>query len=139
MLGSSAIIWSSRKQGITALSSTEAEYVAATSSACQAVWLKRLIDNMGYLQDELIEILCDNRLAISITKNPTMHGRTKHMDIRFHFIRGLVADGKVILKHCRTDEQLADLFTKPLSVNKHNHFKLMLGVCSFDLRENVGE
>ena len=87
MLGSSAIIWSSRKQGITALFSTEAEYVAATSSACQAVWLKRLIEDMGYFQDEPVEILCDNRSAISITKNPTMHGRTKHMDIHFSFYK----------------------------------------------------
>lgn len=117
MLGSSAVTWSSRKHSITALSSIEAKYVDATSSVCQAIWLKRLLEDMGHLQDEAIEILCDNRPGIYITKNPTMHGRTKHVDIRFHFIRGLVADGKIIVKHCISDEQLAFLFTKSLPIN----------------------
>ena len=66
-----------------------------------------------------------------------MHGRTKHIDIRFHFIRGLIADGKITLKHCGTDEQLADIFTKPLPIYKHNYFKSMLNVCNFVSREGV--
>ena len=125
MLGCSMITKSSRKQEITTLSTTKAKYVAATSSACQVVWLKRLFKDIGQIQVETTEIFHGNRSTISITKNPTMHGRTKHMDIWFHFIRGLVADGKITLKHYGTNEQLIDIFTKPLSVHKHNYLKSM--------------
>lgn len=116
----------SEARGNCALSTMETEYVAATSSAYQAIWLRRLLEDMGQVQVEATEIFCDSRLAISITRNPTMHRRTKHMDIRFHFIRGLVADGKIILKHCGIDEQLAGVFTKPLPIHKHNYFRYML-------------
>ena len=125
MLGCSTITKNSRKQEITTLSTTKAEYVAATSSTCQAVWLRRLLKDMGQIQIETTEIFCSNRSIISTTKNPTTHGRTKHMDKRFHFIRGLVADGKITLKHYGTNKQLVDIFTKPLSIHKHNYFKSM--------------
>lgn len=86
---------------------------------------------MDQIQIEATEILCDNRSVISLTKNPTMHLRTKHMNIHFHFIRGLVTDGKILLKYCKTKDQLADILTNRLPINKFKYFRSMLGVYSF--------
>ena len=76
-------------------------------------------------------IWCDNKSAISIAKNPAMHRRTKHIDTRFHFIRGLVAEGEIQLVHCGTNDQIADIMTKALFTQKHNVFRAALGVKSF--------
>ena len=81
LLGSSAVTWSSEKQQVTALSTTEAEYIAATSSACPVIWLRRLLADMNQEQSSATLIMCDSKSAISIAKNPTMHGCTKHIDI----------------------------------------------------------
>lgn len=72
-----------------------------------------------------------------MTKNPTFHGRTKHIDIRFHFIRDLVASNEIALNYCSTDEQLADIFTKALPSHKHVYFRTKLGVCNFESRGSV--
>lgn len=83
---------------------------------------------MNEKQLEPTVIYCDNKSAIAIAKNPAMHGRTKHIDTRFHFIRGLIADEEIKLLHCSTNEQVADVLTKALSVKKHVHFTEQLGV-----------
>lgn len=72
--------------------------------------------------------------AIAIAKNPTHQGRTKHIDVRFHFIRGLVGDGVISMHHCRTEDQLADRFTKPLTIEKHEKLRNLLGVCMLQSR-----
>ena len=130
-LGSAAIAWSSKKQDITALSSTEAEYISATLAVCQVVWLKRLLEGLNLKQCDPTVILRDNKSAISIVKNPAMHRRTKHIDTRFHFIRGLVAEGEIHLIHCGTNDQTTDILTKALSTQKHERFRAALGVRSF--------
>lgn len=89
---------------------------------------------MDHEQQDATKIFCDNQSTIAITKNPAMHGRTKHIDIRFHFIRDLVADGEIILKYCSTHDQLADVFTKSLPSEKHSKFTLQLGVCNYESR-----
>ena len=136
-LGSGAVCWSSKKQAVTALSSSEAEYTAATSSACQAVWLRRILADINQEHEEPTVIYCDNKAAIAMTKNPAYHGRTKHVDIRVHFIRDLVVEGKVVLQYCNTNEQVADVLTKALSRDKHVYFKSKLGVCNFESRGSV--
>lgn len=136
-LGSGVITWSSKKQPMTALSSTEAEYVAATSAACQAIWLRRLLAEVNQEQEGATEIFCDNVAAISMSKNPAFHSRTKHIDIRHHFIRDLVAEGKITLEYCSTHEQVADILTKSLSKEKFCYFRSMMGVRKFELREGV--
>lgn len=73
-------------------------------------------------------IWCDNMSSIAIAKNPMFHSRTKHIDIRFHYIRSLVADGIITLKHCSTSEQLTDLLTKPLPAQHHQELKFKMGV-----------
>ncbi|GJZ17872.1 retrovirus-related pol polyprotein from transposon TNT 1-94 [Tanacetum coccineum] len=107
-----AVSWSSKKQATVALSSTKAEYVAATSSACQAVWLRRILCDLSEEQVEATDIFCDNQSAVMLARNPIYHGRTKHVEIKHHFIRELIARGEVNLKSCRTEEKLADLMTK---------------------------
>lgn len=77
------------------------------------------------------KLWCDNISAIAVAKNPTHHGRTKHIDVRFHFIRGLVSDGVIALDHCRTEDQLADILTKPLPTDKHVRFRRLLGMREF--------
>ena len=72
-----------------------------------------------------------------MTKNPAFHSRTKHIDIRYHFIRDLVESGSIVLKRCGTNEQVADILTKALPVAKHGYFRLQMGVTSFEARESV--
>lgn len=100
-LGSGAISWGLKKQDITALSTTKAEHTAASATPWQGLWLKRMLEDCRTNQDSAIEIWCDNRSAIEIAKNPTHHGRTKHIEIHFHFIRDLVSDGVIMLKYCK--------------------------------------
>lgn len=128
MLGSGAIAWSSKKQPITALSSTEAEYISVTSAACEAVWLRRLLQDMNEKQACPTTLMCDNKSAISIARNPILHGRTKHIDTRYHFIRDLIKDGTINIIHCSTLDQVADVFTKGLPNCKFEVLRNMLGM-----------
>ena len=129
LLSSGAISWSSKKQPIVSLSSTEVEFIAAASCACQAVWLKRVLGKLGQNQGKPTIIHCDSSSAIKLSKNPVMHGRSKHIDVRFHFLRELTKAGTVELVHCGTQEQLADVMTKPLKLDAFLKLRGLLGVC----------
>ncbi|XP_022875774.1 uncharacterized protein LOC111394250 [Olea europaea var. sylvestris] len=89
-LGTNIISWSSRKQRSIALSSAEAEYIAAADAACEAVWLRRILKDLMIEQQEPTTIHCDNMSAIAMTKNPVFHARSKHIELRHHFIRDLI-------------------------------------------------
>lgn len=132
LIGGSAVSWASKKQPIVTLSTTEAEYVAATSCAQQAIWLKQVLEEMGSKQDGSIVIWCDNSSTIKLSKNPVFHGRSKHIAVRFHFLRNLAHDGVVKLVHCDTSEQLADMFTKPLKLEAFEKLRKVLGVCDLN-------
>jgi len=106
------------------LSLLEAEYVAVTGAAYEAIWLRRLLADFLQVQGAAKEIFCDKKATISMTKNLAFHSRTKHIDIRYHFIRKLVADGEVTLSYCNTNSQVTDIFTKLLSWAKHEVFRL---------------
>lgn len=131
-LGSTAISWSSKKQSTVALSSTEAEYVAATSAGCQAVWLRRILHDLGHEQSEATIIKCDNKSAVMLAKNPVHHSRTKHIDIKHHYIRELIASEEIQLENCRSKEQVADLLTKSLPQAKHEGLSTKMGVSTFE-------
>lgn len=90
MLSNAAISWSSKKQHVVSLSTTEAEFIAATTCACQAVWLRRILKELGHEQLKETTVMCDNSSTIKLSKNPVLHGRSKHIDVRFHFLRNLV-------------------------------------------------
>ncbi|CAA7016057.1 unnamed protein product [Microthlaspi erraticum] len=107
MLGGGAILWASKKQPIVTLSTTEAEFVAAAYGACQGVWLRNILEEIGYAQEEGTVLFCDNSSTIKLSKNPVLHGRSKHIHVRFHFLRELVNDGVIALDYCTTQEQLS--------------------------------
>ncbi|XP_072066584.1 secreted RxLR effector protein 161-like [Arachis hypogaea] len=104
-LGSGAISWSSKKQPVVALSTAEAEYIAAASCATQAVWLRRILEELNEKQSTPTTIFCDNKSAIALCKNLVFHGRSKHIDIRVHKIRELVNEKEVVIEYCPTEEQ----------------------------------
>lgn len=131
-MGSSVVSWSSKKQQVVALSTTEAEYMAAASSASQAVWLCRLLAELHQEQNFPTTIYCDNRSAIALTRNPVFHGISKHIDIKFHYIRDLVTEGEILLDFCKSEDQIADIFTKPLGAEVFYIMKEKLGVRSIE-------
>ena len=126
-LGGSLVSWSSRKQHSVALSTAEAEYVAAGSCCAQLLWLNQTLGDYG-LNFRKIPILCDNNSAICISKNPVHHSRTKHIDIRHHFIRDHVEKDDVKLERVDTLDQIADIFTKPLPFAQFSALRLKLGM-----------
>eukprot|EP00253_Pinus_taeda_P029485 PITA_29485 len=103
-MGLGAISWASKKQCIVALSTAEAEYVAATTATCKEIWMRRMLRSLGQEQEKATVIFCDNSSAIALSNNSVFHKRTKHIDIRFHYIRELVSNGEITLQHCRTQE-----------------------------------
>jgi hypothetical protein len=127
-LGSSAFTWSSKKQPIVTLSTCEAEYVAATSSVCHAIWLRKLLKELHMPQEDATEIFVDNKSAIALVKNPVFHDRSKHIDTRYHFIRECIAKKEVQLKFVKTHDQVADIFTKPLKNEIFSKLRALLGV-----------
>lgn len=129
ILSDAAVAWSSRKQPIVTLSTTEAEFVATAACTCQMVWMKRVLKRIGYEGSTSPVIFCDNSSTIKLSKNPVMHGKSKHIDVRFHFLRDLVNEGAVQLNYCGTQQQVADIFTKPLKLETFQEFRKKLGVC----------
>ena len=128
MLSDGAISWSSKKQGSTALSSTEAEYIAAAHAAKEAIWLRTLLSELRQLVDRPTTLLIDNQSAIAIAKNPAFHARTKHIDVCYHFLWEKYTSGELELEYVPTGEQIADVLTKGLSRQKHELFCSSMGV-----------
>ncbi|WVZ63940.1 hypothetical protein U9M48_013530 [Paspalum notatum var. saurae] len=113
LLGTSLVSWSSRKQASVALSTTKAEYVAAASCCSLLLWMKATLSDFG-LRFGRIPILVYSNSAISVAKNPVLHSRTKHIDVRFHFLRDHYEKGDIDLIHVVSANRLADIFSKPL-------------------------
>ena len=109
--------WSSKKQNFVALSTAEAEYVAVDACCAQVLWMKQTLKDFGYELTK-IPLLCDNKSAIKLANNPVNHSRTKHIDIRHHFLRDHEAKGDIVIHHVSTEKQLADIFTKPLDESR---------------------
>ncbi|PON82251.1 hypothetical protein TorRG33x02_219530, partial [Trema orientale] len=103
-IGDTAFTWMSKKQLIITLSSCEAEYVAATSCVCHAIWLKNLLKELCIPQNEPTEICIDNKSAIALVKNSVFHDRSKHIDTRYHYIRECVTKKDVQLKYVKTQD-----------------------------------
>ena len=112
-LGRSLVCWSSKKQNCIALSTTEAEYISAASCCAQLLWMRQTLKDYGVNFDK-VPLLCDNESAIKIAYNPVLHSKTKHIEIRHHFIRDHVEKGDIDLSYVSTKDQLADIFTKAL-------------------------
>ncbi|GAA0173738.1 transmembrane signal receptor [Lithospermum erythrorhizon] len=128
LLGNNVISWSSKKQPIVTLSTCKSEYIVATSCACHAIWLRRLLKELQLPQMEPTEIMTDNRLALSLAKNPVFHDRSKHIDTRFHFIRQCIEQREIDLKCIKSLDQTADIFTKPLKFDIFDKMRKLLGI-----------
>ncbi|XP_020698693.1 uncharacterized protein LOC110111254 [Dendrobium catenatum] len=122
-IGSTLVFWATKKQSTIARSSTEAEYRALTSLATELIWLRRLLKEFHVEHSSPVPIFCDNISAISLAHNPVFHARTKHIEIDHHFIRECVNNGTVVIHHVSTNDQIADIFTKPLSTSKFCDFR----------------
>ncbi|XP_050915169.1 secreted RxLR effector protein 161-like [Lathyrus oleraceus] len=127
-LGTGAIPWSSKKQPVVTLSTAEAEYIAAAGCATQTIWIRRILEVIHQKQNNPTKIYCDNKSAITLSKNLVFHGRSKHIDIQFHKIRELIAEKEVVIEYCPAEEQIADIFTKPLKIESFYKLKKMLGM-----------
>ena len=112
------VSWSSKLQQTVALSSVEAEYMAASSATQEAIHLRNILEALGQSQPESTTIYCDNQGSIHLTQNPIAHGRTKHIDIRVHFVREMCERKVVHFKYIPTEHNVADMFTKPLGTTK---------------------
>ncbi|CAJ2645128.1 unnamed protein product [Trifolium pratense] len=130
-LGSNLVSWFSKKQNSVSLSTAEAEYIAAGSSCSQLLWMRQMLKEYSVEQD-VMTLYCDNLSAINISKNPIQHSRTKHIDIRHHFIRELVEEKIVTLEHIASEEHLVDIFTKALDASQFEKLRGKLGICLFE-------
>ena len=118
----------SKKQKSVALSTAEAEYIVASMSCCEVVWLWKLFSELfGHVIDTII-ILCDDQSGIRLSENPVFHDQSKHIDIRYHFVQDMVQRGVIRLNHIGTDEQIADILTQPLGKVKFITFCEKLGI-----------
>jgi hypothetical protein len=110
LLGRSLVLWASKKQNFVALSTAEAEYVAAASCCAQLIWMKQTLRDYG-LKFTRVPLLCDNESAVKMANNPVQHSRTKHIDIRHHFLRDHVSKRNIDIIGVGRDDQLVDIFS----------------------------
>jgi hypothetical protein len=128
MVDGGAVSWSSKKQELVTLSTTEAEYVAQTHAAKEAIWLRRLLTELFGPLEGPTTLFSDSKSAIALAQDGHYHARTKHIDIRYHFIRYVVDAGTIKLVYCSTDDMTADTLTKALPSVKAKHFAKALGL-----------
>ncbi|KAL1198911.1 Retrovirus-related Pol polyprotein from transposon TNT 1-94 [Cardamine amara subsp. amara] len=143
--GSSPITWCSQKQNTVALSSCEAEFMAATEAARQAIWLQDLLSEITGWKTKQVPIKIDNKSAIALTKNLVFHGKSKHIHKRYHFIRECIERELVDVEHVPGTERKADILTKTLVRIKFAEMRNLIGVQDMSkikstklTRENVG-
>ena len=129
LIDGAAISWASRKQELVTLSTAEAEYVAATHASKECIWLRRLMQPLFGLSPSPTTLYCDNQAALRLATDDNYHARTKHIDIRFHFIRQTITDGHVNINYCPTQDMTADILTKALPKYKVALHSLNLGIC----------
>jgi hypothetical protein len=129
IIGGGAIGWSSKRQNLVALSSTEAEYIGLSNAGQQLCWLRTFFEDIGYSQEIPTTLFCNNQGAIILTKDPEYRTKTKHIQWKYHYIRDdVVAKGQAIIQYIPTDDMVADIFTKPLSLEKFEKFSHALGL-----------
>jgi hypothetical protein len=119
LVGGAPISWSARK---------EPEYIVASLCACQGVWLCNLMNEVTHVKCNNVIIKVDNLSAINLAKNPIAHGRSKHIEMRFHYLREQVSKGNIKLEYCRTELQVADLLAKVVTVKPFIRLKGLMGV-----------
>ena len=119
-LAKAPVSWKSTLQSTVAVSTTEAEYMAVTEAVKEAIWLNGLLKDLGVVQSH-ISLYCDSQSAIHLAKNQVYHSRTKHIDVRYHFVREVFEKGKILLQKIPTADNPADMMTKVVTTIKFNH------------------
>src|ERR1039457_5480265 len=122
------ISWSSKKQHTVAMSSSDTEYQALAAATKEALWLRSLLDELGYKQAQVTVIQQDNKSTIALARNLIQHERTKHIDVAHHFIRDCIERKVIDLAYCSTDDMLADIMMKPLPVGKFRSCREGIGI-----------
>jgi hypothetical protein len=128
--GRSLVSWASKKQNSVALSTTESEYIAADHCCVQLLWMRQTLRDYGY-KLSIVPLLCDNDSAIRMTYNPVEHSRTKHINIRYHFLRDHQPKRDIEIAYVNTHNQLADIFTKPLDEKTFSKLMNELNILDF--------
>ena len=131
ILFGNVISWKASLQSMVALSTTEVEFMALTEATKEALWLQGLIGEFGVKQDSVI-ILSDSQSVIHLTKNQGYHERTKHIDVRLHFIREVVGSKRVLIEKVHTDDNAADFVTKPVTATKFERCMNLVGLADLD-------
>ena len=129
-LGTRVFSWCSKKQEIVAQSTAEAEFIAATATVNQALWLKKILCDLRMEHMNNTEIFVDNQATIAISHNPMFHGKSKHFNIKLFFSREVQKNREITFVYCKYEDQLADLFTKPLLVSKFELLRQKIRICS---------
>jgi hypothetical protein len=129
-LGECLVSWLSKKKSPLSLSTVEVEYIAAATCCTQVLWMKQTLTDIQVEYNDPIPIYCDNKSAISISKNLVMHSKTKHIPIKYHFLWEQVAEKNIIVEYVGTKEQVEDIFTKPLPRESFEYLLQRLGVIS---------
>lgn len=127
-LGAGVITWSARQQKMVALSTCEAEYVAALEAGKEIAWLRMLLQELGFGQTSALPLMCDNNGAIVLTKDALFHAKVKHIDIAYHSIRERITRRQLKVHYVRTHENVADIFTKALARKDHGRLRSYLGL-----------
>ncbi len=127
-INGAAIQWNSKQQVVVALSTMEAEYIASSAGVQECMWISQLLKELQLTTCDTTKLWCDNQSAIRTMDNDLSKSRSKHIDIRYHFIREKVRDKLVEVKYCETGKMKADILTKPLSVAIHSRLKEMIGI-----------
>ena len=127
-IGSTIVSWYNRKQRSVALSSAEAEYMAASLAACEAIWMRNILVGLFSSHLDPTVIHCDNQSFIKLSVNPVFHDRSKHIDIRYHHIRYCVQRKIMLLRYIPTEDQDADILTKALTMRKLEYHGGKIGV-----------
>ncbi|GJU78942.1 hypothetical protein Tco_1276012 [Tanacetum coccineum] len=131
LLGGKLVFWSAKKQQFITMSSAEVEYVAAARCCANILWIKSQLTDYDIIYEK-VPIFCDNTSAIAISNNPVLHSRTKHIDIRYHFIRDHILKGDIELHFIPTQYQVTDIFTKPLDDPTFKRLIFELGMLNID-------
>lgn len=125
-LGSGVVSWRSRKQSVPTYSTTEEKYVATVEATKEIVWLRKILEYLQEKRDHSTPLLIENTYTTNLAKNPKFDDRTKHINTKYHLIRHHVEAKKIHLRHCSTNEQIANIFTKSLGREKFERFRMML-------------
>jgi hypothetical protein len=127
-LGDSLVAWLSKKQGSISLSTTKEEYIVAATCCTQVLWMNQTLVDLEVKYAALIPIHCYNTSAISVSKNPVFHSKTKHIPIKYHFLIKKVTNQVVKVHYIPTTEQIVDIFTKPLAKTPFEYLQQKMGV-----------